>query len=257
MNDLTALSDWAQVTLWTGFLVFLRVGAIMAVMPAFGERVVPARIKLVVALAFTFIVAPAAAAQFDLPPQNVGTMARFAVTEVIVGLALGLAIRLFILAVQTAGSIAAQATSLAQVLGGSAAEPMPAIGHVLTVGALALAVMTGLHVKAAAYIIFSYDVLPAGRFADAQALSAWGTHRVAQAFGLAFSLAAPFIIISVIYNLTLGVINKAMPQLMVAFVGAPVITLGGLFVLFAMSPMILSVWADALDSFFTAPFEMR
>ncbi|MFC3118840.1 flagellar biosynthetic protein FliR [Jhaorihella thermophila] len=38
---------------------------------------------------------------------------------------------------------------------------------------------------------------------------------------LPFSLSAPFVIASLLYNLTLGAINRAMPQLMVTLVGAP------------------------------------
>ena len=49
---------------------------------------------------------------------------------------------------------------------------------------------------------------------------------MAASFALALSLAAPFVIASLLYNVALGVINKAMPQLMVAFVGAPAITCG-------------------------------
>ena len=60
---------------------------------------------------------------------------------------------------------------------------------------------------------------------------------------------------SVLYNLALGAINKAMPQLMVAFVGAPVITAGGLLILCISSPLILTVWLDALDTFMAAPFQ--
>lgn len=62
---------------------------------------------------------------------------------------------------------------------------------------------------------------------------------------------------SILYNLALGVINKAMPQLMVAFVGAPLITLGGLFLLFLVAPLMLSVWLSALDQFMSSPFEAR
>ena len=43
-------------------IVFLRVGAAMALLPAFGERSIPERIRLVLALAFTAIVFPAVAA---------------------------------------------------------------------------------------------------------------------------------------------------------------------------------------------------
>lgn len=70
---------------------------------------------------------------------------------------------------------------------------------------------------------------------------------------MAFTLAAPFLITSIIYNLALGVINRAMPQLMVFFVGAPVITFGGLFILMVGSPMILDVWLREMMAFFADP----
>lgn len=251
----TGLSDMSPALvamLWHGFAVFLRVGALVSLLPAFGETSVPMRIKLVVILAFTLIVAPA------VPPADtgpeIGTLVWFALTETLIGLALGIGIRLFVLALQTAGSIAAQSTSLSQVLGGAAVEPLPAMGYILIIGAIALAVMTGLHVKAAQLVILSYDLLPMGRFPDGSVLSEWGLAQIRQAFALAFTLAAPFVILSVLYNLALGAINKAMPQLMVAFVGAPVITAGGLFVLCLASPLILQSWIGALDLFLVDPF---
>ncbi|KAE9630789.1 type III secretion protein [Parasedimentitalea maritima] len=236
---------------WHGAIVFLRVSALTALLPGFGEQYVSIRIKLVIAVAFTFIVAPA------LPtfPQPDGMMhyASFAVTESIIGLALGVTIRFFVHALQTAGAMAAQATSLSQVLGGIGSEPMPAIGAVLLIGGLALAMMLGLHVRVAEFLIYSYQMFPAGEFPNGGSMSEWGVHRVARAFSLAFTLAAPFLIASVLYNLTLGVINRAMPSLMVAFVGAPVITFGGLFILMVASPMILKVWSEALMTFFGNP----
>ena len=73
------------------------------------------------------------------------------------------------------------------------------------------------------------------------------------AFTLAFTLAAPFVITSVVYNLALGVINRAMPQLMVAFVGAPVITFGAIFLLFLSAPLVLTVWNAEFTSFLGNP----
>lgn len=239
---------------WHGFAVFLRVAALSSLLPAFGERTVPMRIKLVIALMFTMIVAPAV--PMISQPADLVVLGLLVLSETIVGLALGIAIRLFVLALQTAGSIAAQATSLAQILGGAAVEPIPAIGYVLVIAGLALAVMSGLHVQAAEYLIYSYEIFPVGEFPTASILAEWGISRISHAFSLAFALAAPFVIISLIYNLTLGVINRAMPQLMVAFVGAPVITFGGLFLLFVCSPMLLQIWADSIASFFANPMEI-
>lgn len=237
--------------MWHAITVFLRVSALVSLLPAFGERSVPIRVKLGIAVAFTMIVTPAVI--LDAQPQSPLTFARFALTETLVGLALGIGVRLFVLALQTAGSIAAQSTSLSQILGSAAAEPIPAMGYMLTIGGLALAVIFGLHVHAARLLIVSYEIFPAGYAPSAADLSAWGVARIAHAFSLAFMLATPFVIASVIYNLTLGVINRAMPQLMVAFVGAPVITMGGLFLLFVSAPLMLSVWVDALIGFIQAP----
>lgn len=236
---------------WHAAIVFLRVSAMVSVLPAMGEQYVPTRVKLAIAIAFTFVVAPA------LPPfpepDGVMGYARFAVTEAIIGLALGVGARFFVLALQTAGTMAAQSTSLSQVLGGIGAEPMPALGAVLMISGVTLAVMMGLHVRVAELLIGSYQLFPAGQFPAAAGLTEWGVFRVSESFSMAFTLAAPFVITAVIYNLALGVINRAMPQLMVAMVGAPVITFFGLFILMVGSPMILDVWSRSLMTFLSNP----
>jgi flagellar biosynthetic protein FliR len=58
---------------------------------------------------------------------------------------------------------------------------------------------------------------------------------------------------SLIYNVTLGVINRAMPQLMVAFVGAPALTAGGLGLLLVTAPILLSIFIRSLDGFMMNP----
>ncbi|GAA0290695.1 flagellar biosynthetic protein FliR [Rhodovulum strictum] len=249
--DLAELMDLWQPLLWTGWLVFLRIGAVMAMLPAFGERAVPVRVRLGLALAFTAVVAPAVAPGLDIAPGPLGIAIA---TETVIGLALGLVLRLMILALQMAGEIAAQATSLAQMLGATAMDPQPAMGRLMVMAGLALAVMSGLHVRAAEAMILSYELLPAGRFPDGAELADWGVLRIARGFALAATLAMPFVIAALIYNLALGVINKAMPQLMVAFVGAPAITAGGLILLFLALPPMLGLWQTGLIELYAAPF---
>ena len=246
-----------QVTLALAFVVFLRIGTTLAVLPAFGERSIPARIRLGLMLAFTVIVAPAVAPAVE--PVLAKDMPYWLLlgTEVIVGLMLGLLLRFFILALQIAGTIAAQSTSLSQIFGTAAVEPLPAMGHLMVVGGLALVAISGLHVQVAAALIATYDVFPPGEFPGAALIADWGVARVSETFALAFTLAAPFVIASFVYNLTLGVINKAMPQLMVAFVGAPAITLGGMLLLFLSMPALLAVWHDEFQGFLANPFQGR
>jgi flagellar biosynthetic protein FliR len=257
MNDmietLSQLSGIGQEMLWTGFVVFLRVGAAMALLPAFGEQAVPQRVRLCLALAFTAVVAPAVSP--GLPAMQAGPWPLL-LTETLVGLALGVALRLFVHALQIAGAIAAQSTSIAQLFAGAGPEPQPAIGYILIMAGLALAVAAGLHVRIAEYLILSYDVLPAGKFPAAGDMADWGLAQVARAFALGFSLAVPFVIAAFLYNLALGIINRAMPQLMVSFVGAPALTAGALVLLALTAPLALAVWIAALNGFLAAPFSV-
>jgi len=253
MTGLEALMRLSQDILWAHAVVFFRVAPLIAMFPGFGESSVPMRIKLGLALAFAVIVTPAVLPElrgFLLPRPDVTTLI---LTETGVGLLLGVGIRLFVLALQTAGAIAAQSTSLSQILGDSSITPMPAIGHLLVTGALALAMILGLHVRLAELAVLSYQIFPPGQLPGAPDVAQWGVARVADAFGFAFTLAAPFVIASVLYNLTLGVINRAMPQLMVVFVGAPAITAAGLVLLFILAPVMLGIWTDALGDFLGDP----
>lgn len=253
--DLAQILPLVQTALWAGFVVFLRIAAMLSLVPAFGEQSVPVRVRLALALAFTMIVLPAVTPLIPAVPAFAPQTAGLLVTEAVNGLLFGLMLRFFVLALQIAGAIAAQSTSLSQLFGGaSGAEPQPAIGHILILAALALVAILGLHVRLAAFMIASYTLIPPGTLPLPQVVAEAGLREVTRCFGLGFTLAAPFVIASLIYNVTLGVINRAMPQLMVAFVGAPAITAGGLILLLVCAPIMLSVWSSGLFAFMDAPF---
>lgn len=253
---LQPLIDIAQLWLAAGIAVFLRIGACFMVLPGLGEAMIPMRVRLGAALAFTVVLTPALIG--DLPDLQ-GTLPpiRFFLTEAISGLIIGLALRLTVHALQIAGSIAAQATSLSQIMGGASPDPQPAMGAILMLAGVTLAVMTGLHTHLAAAFLRSYAILPIGDLPGPHDLGGWGVAQVTASFGLAMSLAAPFLIASLLYNVALGVINKAMPQLMVAFVGAPAITWGGLVLLLLTVPFVLPVWLAAFETALIDPLGAR
>ncbi|MDA7430274.1 flagellar biosynthetic protein FliR [Primorskyibacter aestuariivivens] len=232
-------------------LVFFRVAAIISVMPGLGTPTVPVRVKLALALALSVFVSGTAA--LEMRPISVGLIA----SETLVGLVFGIGFRFLIFALQTAGTIAAQSTSLSQLLGNASVEPMPAIGHILVTAGLALMFILDLHLLWLAGIIDLYRMFPVGTVLGAADLGMWGVAEVSQAFALAFRIAVPFLILSMMYNVTLGVINKAMPQLMVAFVGAPLITFCGLAFLALGAPVMLSVWSAAVEGYLANPFGGR
>lgn len=249
LTNIQEISGLSAEMLWAAALVFLRVGAAMALLPAFGEQSVPQRLRLILTLAFTAVVAPAVAEDV----QKSGVLLPAAI-EVAAGLAIGAGLRLFIMALQIAGAIIAQATSLSQLFGANGPEPQPAIGQMFTMAALALAVMSGLHVRLAEVLILSYEFLPPGAFPTSADFAQWGLSQVVQAFSLGFTLAAPFTIAALIYNLAIGVINRAMPSLMVSFIGAPALSGCGLAVLALLSPLVLGVWLKAFGGFLANPF---
>ncbi|KRS11307.1 flagellar biosynthesis protein FliR [Roseovarius atlanticus] len=257
MSPAAELLSLVEDALWVHFIVFLRTGPVMALFPGFGERTVPTRFKLVLAILFTIVIAPALASVLDPVVAAPPPLGWLILSETAVGLLIGIGLRMFLLALQTAGAIAAQSTSLSQILGDAGVTPLPAIGHLLVIGGLALAMILDLHVHVAEMMILTYSLFPVAQLPDPGAVSMWGIRQVSGAFALAFTLAAPFVIVSVLYNITLGVINRAMPQMMVVFVGAPVITGAGIALLFLLAPTMLTLWIEALQAFVVNPFGTR
>ena len=255
MELLLELLPYSQAALWTGFAVFTRLSAFMAVLPAFGDQPVPTRVRLVLAVMFTLIVAPSIAPDIPGPPTSLPAAFGILGMEALTGLFFGIFLRFFILVLQVAGSIAAQATSLSQIFGGTAVvDPQPAIGHMLVVAGTALAALSGLHVQVASYMIYSYDLVPFGGVLQPNLVAEVGVAQVGRTFTFGFVLAAPFLIASLVYNIILGVINRAMPQLMVSFVGAPALTAGGLLMFFLAAPIMLAIWLAAFSAFLEMPF---
>lgn len=251
--ELSALLDLAEGVVWAAALVFVRLGAVVALMPGLGDQAVPQRVKLALVLAFTLVLTPIIAeSPALLPPPGLAPL----LGEAVAGLILGIGMRLFLLALQTAAVIIAQATTLSQLFAGATPDPQPAIGNLFLIAGIALALTAGLHVRAAELVLLSYVVLPAGGYPDARAAADWNLGLISQTFSLAFSLAAPFVVASMIYNLALGAINRAMPQLMVSMVGAPALTLGALALLAVATPILLTVWLQAFEAYLADPFSV-
>jgi len=103
-------------------------------------------------------------------------------------------------------------------------------------------------------MIYSYTLVPFGSGLQPALVAEVGVAEAGRALALGFSLAAPFLIASLVYNIVLGVINRAMPQLMVSFVGAPALTAGGLILFFLTAPIMLAIWLEAFSGFMDVPF---
>ncbi|MGI3170034.1 flagellar biosynthetic protein FliR [Pseudooceanicola sp. C21-150M6] len=232
------------------FIAGLRFGPVLFLLPGVPEFRIPAWVKIGVLISVSAILYPSVGTVV----LGSDTLWSIVLIETFIGICLGMGVRLFLMALQIAGSIAAQSTSLFQVGGASMPEPMPALGMVWVVAALAFAASYGFHIKAIEYMMASYSVMPVGHLPGRSDLVAWFIGGVSTCFSLGFVLSAPFLILAAIYNLTLGVINRAMPQLMVAFVGAPVIVFGAQALLLVSSSSVLKTWWVYMEQSLYAPF---
>ena len=230
----------------TWALTFLRIGSAMAVLPGLAEHSIPARIRLSLALMLSLSLLPATL-------QVTGDLhfASSFAAEMVIGLILGLSLRFFIFALSVSGAIIANATSLSQLFA-PGAEAQPAIAQLLTFAGIAIAFQLGLLTKIVGFFLLSYQVFPVGVLPTSSVAVEWVVRHTGLIFSLGFKTALPFAIASLLYNLALGLINRAMPQLMVTFIGAPALSLGGLALMAFGFPTALTVWLVAFHNFVSA-----
>lgn len=228
--------------------IFMRVGAVAFLLPGMGERGISLRVRLGGALALTALLAPMMAPLVPQSPSNGAELIQMLAAEATAGLIIGFSFRVLVFMLQITGMVAAQHLSVAQMFGaGVAPEPEPTIATLLAMGGITLALMAGLHVQIVATLAALYDILPFGQFPDPASVGSWATTRMAETFGLGVALAAPFVAIGFAYNIALGALNRAMPQLLVAVVGIPFLLWIGMLALYLVLPALFDEWFQNLD----------
>ncbi|MEL6574590.1 MAG: flagellar biosynthetic protein FliR [Pseudomonadota bacterium] len=226
--------------------VFARVGAALAVLPGLGERGIPLRIRLGVALAIAWLLTPIMVAFADAVPQRPMALLLLIIAEAAAGLLIGLSFRLLVWALQIAGTIASQSISISHIFGNPlAGEAEPSLATFLSMGGIALMLAAGLHVDVVAALASLYVLLPFGLGIAGPAAADWSSTRIGEAFSLGLSLAAPFVLAGFAYNLTLGALSRAMPQLLVALVGVPLLVGLGFAILWLSLPEMMARWEGA------------
>ncbi len=247
IQAISAISNISTPTILLVAAIFARISALVMFLPGLGEQAVPVRPRLAVAMAITLILTPLVISSAT-PPETNSAAVMMMVAEIISGAILGFSIRIAIFTLQTAGSIASQSLSLAQLFGSNIDASLSSpIGTLLMFVGIVLAVMAGLHFETVRVLVLSFEIMPLGVFPGASETGSWAVERVAFSFAASLSLAMPFVVLGFIYNLAIGAANRAMPQLMVAFVGVPAVTLAGMMLLALTAPVLLGVWLDMLN----------
>lgn len=232
---------------WAMVLTYLRVQAFILALPAIGERTIPARVKISLALAVTPLFSGLAAS--PEPPSTMPGIAAQAGPEILIGLVCGGLLRLMTLAIDIATSAIAATASLSQIVGvPNEYSPHP-IGNLLHLGGIAVLMALGLPVMVMHLIADSLMLWPPGEWPGAELLTMEAVRLLAYSFSLAMLLAAPFILGGFLFQALSGVINRVMPALPVVFIGSPAAIMLALIALAILAPLIISLWADSILDF--------
>ncbi len=227
----------------TGFMLALaRLSPIIFLIPGIGEQFLSVRSKLLVLLALSASLVSTGVVPV-IPIEPFGPFVLAMLVEIITGLKMGVLLRALTWILTIAGNVIANMIGLSQLVGvASHSDSQTVLANMLSLAGTALLLTMNFHVMVFAEVVKSYDAGLPGFDAslDVPELVAG----LARAFNFAIILAWPFVAVSLIYNLCLGFINRAMPQLMVAFVGAPFMIGSGFILLVASISGILLVWKD-------------
>src|SRR5690606_30803621 len=104
--------NWLPEAAYLYLLIFARVGTMLMLIPALGEQVIPARLRLGFALAFTLILYPMLTPNLPAMPAEVMQIVVLLVHELAVGLIIGALARVIVMGTQIAGAIIAFQTGL-------------------------------------------------------------------------------------------------------------------------------------------------
>lgn len=231
--------------------IFTRLSVFIYLLPGLGETVIPQRVRLAAAFLITWVLVPLLTPTLTLPDITLPSGTLLIAKEGFHGFVLGFAFRLMVFVLQILGNIVSQALSISQVLGeGIATEPNTTVSTLLMMSGVTLLVTMDLHVEAIGVFYRSYETFPLGTAPNMDNVAYWMTHKAMGMFSFGVTLALPFIILNFVYNLMIGFLNRAMPQLMVSFVGMPAITGAGLFLLVIATGSILLFWVQEYPNSF-------
>jgi flagellar biosynthetic protein FliR len=237
--------------IWIAGLVFIRVGAIVMLLPGIGETFVPPRIRLSFALVLSLCITPIAAATLPPLPATVGAMAGIALKELFIGLLVGGLLRMLLAALSVTGEVVSLQTTLAfaQTANPSQAQPGAALTAFLTMLGIVLIFATGLHRMFIGAIANSYALFePAERLMVGDAALV-AIQALAKAFSLGVQLAAPVIVFSLIFNIATGLVGRVMPQFQVFFAATPLNILLGLSIFALSLGLVGLVWISQYTAF--------
>jgi len=231
----------------------VRILALVSTDPIFGNRAVPGRVKIGVAFLLTIMLLPTLAPP---PPVELGSASGVLILmqQIVIGIAMGLAMRIVFSAVEMAGNLAALQMGLgfATLFDHFSAAQVPVIGQFTGLLAILVFLSTNGHFVVLTALSESFYTLPI----TAQPFSAQGWRTLVEWGGEIFRagvlISLPIVAALLITNLSLGIMTRAAPQLNIFAVGFPLTITAGFILLFLtlphFPPLFERMWNDGINT---------
>ncbi len=230
-------------------LPFVRVGAFLMVAPLFGAVFVPVRIRLVLALAVSYMVAPLLPQVAELRLLSLDTLI-IIVRQILVGVACGFILQLVFDAVGLGGQLLANTMGLSFAFN---VDPQrgtatPALGRFYAVIATLTFISMNGHLRLIELITDSFAGIPLGT-TGLGAAGIWKLLTLASLlFDGALSVALPGVAALLVVNIAFGVMSRAAPALNLFAVGFPIILLLGLLIVLLGLPAVQSAATGVFET---------
>jgi flagellar biosynthesis protein FliR len=239
------LNAWMAAFLWP----LVRILALVSAAPLFGNSAVTTRVKVGLSSFITIIVAPTLA---PLPQVTVFSAMGvwIIVNQLLIGAALGLTMQIVFVAIQATGEFVGLGMGLgfATFFDQQSAGSTAVLSSYLNVFAMLVFLVLDGHLQMVSALIATFQTLPI----SADLLGAAGWRSLVNWGGTIFSmgllLALPVVAALLIANLSLGILNRAAPQIGVFQIGFPLTMLVGMLLLQLMVPNMIPFFARLFDN---------
>lgn len=243
----------AEIAAWLGSYLWplFRVGAMIVAMPVFGSILIPVRVRLMLALAVTSIVAPVLPAVQQIDPLSLEAVL-IALQQILIGVAMGFAMQLVFNAVTTGGQIIAMQMGLgfASMVDPQNGTQVPVLSQLYLLLVTLLFLGFNGHLVMIEMVAESFSVLPVA--ADGLTRNGLWTlaHLGTQMFAGALWLALPAVASLLVVNIAFGVMARAAPQLNIFAIGFPVTLMMGFVVILFTLPAVVPQFESMVNDGF-------
>ncbi|MDR3349669.1 MAG: flagellar type III secretion system protein FliR [Acidaminococcales bacterium] len=233
------LIQFVQQNLVFALLVFARVSGIFSTAPMFSSRNVPARIRVLSAMAITLVAIPALAQKAGAPvTDSAASYILLVFGEFIVGACIGLVMAVFFAIIQVAGQMLDTQVGfgIVHVVDPQSGTQMPLLGNFLQMLFVLVFFAADLHHLFLQALLESFDLMPVARAAFQPQMAEFVLGLFTNMFLTAFKLAMPMIITTLLVDVSMGMLARTMPQMNVFVVGIPLKLAVGVFMLSVFLP---------------------